>query len=226
MTLLELRTLFIKRSGRIDLVGEDAGVIDYTDDQGADSFINEGIRELDGFLPHPINTKTVEEDIVAGQTSISIPDLRAPLEIWTSNGSAERWPLNKRTQYALREAYGTTFATVDSGEPYYWAIAPAANDGTPSTSMTLSILPPADAAYTLEITGRFWSPALSADADTNWWSVNHPGLVVLAALYVHEVSMRNTAGANDWLAAIERRIRSIDYDDAERSMVDFTELAG
>ncbi len=226
MTLLEIRTKFIERSGRIDLVGEDAGNPDYEVDNGADWFINEGIRELDGYLPEPMNTKTVSESIAAGTTSLTVSGLRVPLEVWCTDSSNNRWALNKKTQRALRENYGVIFSAVDSGSPSHWAIANQAKSATPNTNMSLSILPPADTTYTMEVLGHFWSDALEDNTDENWWTVNHPGLVVLAALYALETSMRNTAGANDWLTAIERRIRAIEHDMAEGTAVDFVELAG
>ena len=87
-------------------------------------------------------------------------------------------------------------------------------------------MPPVSTATTIEVYGSFYTAALSDDTDTSWWSVNHEGLLVLAALHELEVSMRNTAGANDWFVQISRNIHMIDSDLAQAESVDMTEFEG
>lgn len=221
-----IRQKFIERSGRIDLVGESGGSPDYSTDAGADWFINEGIRELDSLVPFPINTKQLTASLTAGNYSVSFANLRAPLEVYSDNGSDEKYELCGRTERELRDYYEKPFSQIDSGEPVYWAISHLANDAAATASMTLTILPPADATYTITAYGHFWSDTLSDNTDTNWWTVNHPGLAVLAALYMLEVSMRNREGARDWMAAITQRLSGIEFDVADREASMQTELEG
>lgn len=44
--------------------------------------------------------------------------------------------------------------------------------------------PKADAAYTIEVIGRFYARALSADTDTSYWSVNYPDLLAITASWL------------------------------------------
>lgn len=222
MDLEGIRTLFIKRSGREDLV---AAGPDYSTDNGADDFINEGIRELDNTIPFPINRKTLTSDLSAGAYSATFPLLRAPLEVYATDGES-RWKLEQLTQKELRGMYEKPFASVDSGSPLYWAASYTPNDDTPVTSFSISVMPPLDGDYTLEVYGDFYSELLVDNTDVNWWTTNHSGLVVWAALYVLEVSMRNTEGSKDWLMAINRRIQAIDFDRAEMESAEKTEAEG
>ena len=220
-TLLQLRTTFVKRSGRIDLASAD-----YSTDLGADWFINEGIRELDGLLPNPTCRKTLTASLAASAYSASFAALRVPISVWAVNSDGDRWLLCNKPERDLRAMYETTYANVDVGDPVYWAISSATTAATPSTTMALTIMPPAETAHTIEVEGYFWSTELAANADVNWWSVNHPGLVYLAAQYALEVSLRNTSGARDWMAAIELRLRGIDHDAAETEAAGNMELSG
>lgn len=224
-TLLEVRTKFVDRSGRIDLVGESGGNPDYTTDSGADWFVNQGQRLLDNMLPEPVNRKTLTLTLSAGEYALAVPKLRAPLEVWATVDD-ERWALLRNTQKQLRDYYEKPFSDIDVGEPLYWGVGYTAQDGAPSTSPTVNLLPPAEEDTTIEVFGTFYSDDLEDNSDTSWWSVNHPGLLVLAALHELEVSMRNTAGANDWMVQIARHIQMIDHDLAQGESVEMTEFEG
>lgn len=220
-TLLQLRTTFVQRSGRTDLASAD-----YTTDAGADWFINEGIRELDGLLPNPISRKTLTASLAASAYSVSFANLRVPINVWATDSDSDRWLLGNKTERDMRSNWETTFDLVDTGSPTYWSIGTTLNSATPSTTMALTIMPPADAIHTIEVEGYFWSTSLAVNTDTNWWSVNHPGLCYLAAQYALEVSLRNTAGMRDWMGAIELRLRGIDHDAAETEAAGNMELSG
>jgi hypothetical protein len=51
------------------------------------------------------------------------------------------------------------------------------------------------------------------------WTEMHEMILVWAGLYMLEVSYRNTNGAKDWLAAIQREIISLDMDGVEEEIV-------
>lgn len=221
-----IRTRLIKDSGRHDLVGVSGGEPDYSDDNGADWYINEGIRELDGLLPSPTNERYYSTSIVAGDKSVAVASLRIPKVVFVTNSDGERYSLTYKTERAMREYYEKPYADVDQGEPSFFSIAYIENSSTPSSSMTLNIMPPADGDYDVEVYGTFYSSELSDNSDVNWWTLHHPGLVVMAARYAMEVALRNTAGQNDWLNVIARRLEAIDFDQAERDSIDMTEIQG
>lgn len=226
MDLQTLRRQFIDKTGRLGLVGEDVnGDPDYAVDNGADSYINEGIRELDGLLPATINHLSMTLSLADAAYASTFPNLRSPFEVYASDGTS-RWKLEKKTQRELRECYEKPFASVDSGSPLYWAISHKASTDTPSTATIINTMPPATPGHDIELIGSFYSEPLVDNADENWWTVNHSGLVILAALYCLEVSMRNTEGSKDWMQAISLRIRSIDHDLAEAESADKTEAEG
>ena len=88
------------------------------------------------------------------------------------------------------------------------------------------IAPPTDAEMTLRVEGSFWSPRLTADTDSSWWSMLHPETLVFAAAYVLETHYRNSTGAKDWLATIDEMLRGIRADEAMSEMAGITEMGG
>lgn len=74
------------------------------------------------------------------------------------------------------------------------------------TSEWFAALPPSDAARTLTVFGDFSAP-LDADTDTNWWTVNHPNLVIRAARAELELDLfRNVSGMTGFLGQIEAEL--------------------
>lgn len=121
MTLFELRSLFVKWSGRRDLVDE------YGYDNGADVFINAGLRMLD---------RMVSDDV---PTDNMVPE---------------------------------------------------------------------------------------EEDDEVFWTLNHPDIAVKAALQRLEVSYRNMAGANDWMASLIQDLQELGMDILEETVAGINEMEG
>ena len=82
------------------------------------------------------------------------------------------------------------------------------------------IMPPVDGAYTVTIFGSFYSKDLSDDKDENFWSVMHPGLLILASMRSIEAFYRNTEGLRDMEASMEPEIIGIEKDVVAEEIAD------
>ena len=71
---------------------------------------------------------------------------------------------------------------------------------------------PTDKALTVIIHGLFYSPELTLDTDTNYWSEVHPMLLIYAAMRQSEIINRNMQGAADWTNTISLEMRQLGYD--------------
>ena len=226
MDLEGIRTNFYDQCRRHDLVGTDVdGLPDPSVNNGADWYINEGIRTLDGLLPNRINRKTYTTTVNAGDYYVDIPACRAILDVYVHD-SEGYVALTRLTHRRTIEMYGLPLADADQSTPCHWCESGHAADATPAGTVRLVFMPPADATFTLSVSGIFYSDALVNNTDSNWWTATHPGLVVLAALYELETAMRNREGARDWLAAIDLRIKAIEFDIAEQESSNKTEAEG
>ena len=79
-TLLEIRTEFINRSGRFDLVID---TDDYLDD-GADFFINAGLRHLEARQQSPQSVGSFREDIAISAYKLNMKWCRSIESVWIS----------------------------------------------------------------------------------------------------------------------------------------------
>lgn len=98
-------------------------------------------------------------------------------------------------------------------------------------SRVIGIWPTADIDYPIEVHGNFFSPPITSVTATsngsysieptvpaetgNWWTINHPELVILAALYTQDRTYRNTSGGLELLNHILADVKSINDDDVE-----------
>jgi hypothetical protein len=144
----------------------------------------------------------------------------------------------------MKENYADLISATTSGTPLYWA--PALLRGISVTnkdtlgaffnySLTqtayenysgLIILAPTDVALIVEVIGKFWSPTLTSDTDTSYWSVVHEMLLVWASLRQLEVSYRNREGASDWDAAIANYLMGLDKDEIQEQISSTDQMEG
>ena len=224
MNLEELRALFITRSGRFDLVDEDGK------DSGANFFIQAGTRVLDRMSQHLKSTATAFGAVEIGAFKHVFTRCRAIKEVWISDTST-RTKLELCSPTEFYQYFNGIKNNLDVGRPaYYTPINLRATDIKAFESLgqflqyvrpdddTYNgiVFNPADGNYVIEIIGLFSSRELSCDLDENFWSVNFPDLLIMAALYKLEVFHRNTAGANDWLAGITSELTMIEMDMVEQ----------
>ncbi len=67
---------------------------------------------------------------------------------------------------------------------------------------------------------------LDEDTDENFWSYEHPDILIKAALYRLEVSYRNMAGAEDYLSSIMLDLRALDMKQVEADAAAVDEMEG
>jgi len=243
MNLKELRTQFVKRNGRYDLV------VDSTDwvDNGADFYINAGQRYIDRLdTVHKSSGRTFVE-LAGGSYYATFPFCRAVQEVWVLDGDGQK-KLEKVDYDKLRGYYADRQSQIGTGEPTYYfpagiRLVPESDRLTideldsmidwthviidPSYNYNgVMLFPPADGAYTLEIAGLFYSPELSSDADTSFWGTVHPEILLMAANRQLEIDYRNTAGVKDWEMAIQQEILGLGKDLVEEHIAEVNQMGG
>lgn len=72
--------------------------------------------------------------------------------------------------------------------------------------------PVATASSVLQIVGDFFSPILTNEYDTTYWTELYPNVLVSAARMILEDTYRNTEGVKDLLAGIKLILKGIDAD--------------
>ena len=237
MNLLQIRTKLIQISGRYDLVKNDQDWVD----NGANFYINSGF----GMLDRKMNTKKSVgkyfEEVASSAWYITMPNCRSIKNVWINNTTG-RSELDKKDLIWLRNEYPSLISTTDTGTPLYYAptyLRSVGDDDKDSLGEFFSLvmddsenysglifLPPPDESLVVEVWGTFMTPELSADADENYWSIEHPMLSLFAALYYLEVSYRNTEGANDWNNAMTTYLTDLDKDTVEEEIHDADHMEG
>jgi hypothetical protein len=224
MTLKEIRALFTTRSGRFDLITEE-GL-----DNGADFFIQAGCRTLDRMIQHVKSVATHYEAIEAGDYYLIFTRCRAIKQVWVSN-ALSRTELELYTPKDFYLDYAGPASTISQGRPSAYTpinLRTVEKEAFNSLATFMQyvraddetyngiVFPPADGNYVVEIIGLFESKALECEIDENYWSVNFPDLLILAAMYKLEVFNRNKQGAEDWLAGITMEITQLEKDMVEQ----------
>ena len=243
MNLLQIRTEFIRRSGRYDLV------VDSTTwaDNGANFYLNSGQRFLDRMDTLAKSTGRYFRQVAAGRNYVVFPYCRAITECWAMTTS-ERVKLRKIDIAELRTYYNTPVSSLTTGQPLYYA--PAVLRVIPESDRLaigefegiidfsdvmfdqhyeyngVIFYPPPDGTYVIETWGLFYSPELLNDTDESFWSVVHPEVLLMAAMYQLEVMYRNTEGANDWMRAIEMAVMGLGKDYVDEQIAETNQMEG
>lgn len=116
MTLLQIRQKFVELSGRYDLV---SSATTFTPDNGANFFIQAGQRLLDNL--HEKQLAWYKKNLTVGQGVVDVKFCKAIKEVWIAN-SEGRTKLDKVDLGWLRENYGKPLASLDQGDPLYYAV--------------------------------------------------------------------------------------------------------
>ena len=242
MDLVTLRQKFVEISGRYDLVVNTTAWAD----NGADFYIQSGQDYLDRLETMKASVSRIFETIAADEWYVIFERCRAVQEVWCSDSDFERWELTKIDFDILRAAYNELPANLDTGDPLYYA--PLALRKTPETVDELTVdyfyttettesydnwtyngimfMPPADAAFTIEIKGLFLHPKLSADGDENFWSSVYPQALIMAACRSVEIMYRNTEGVKDWERSIAIELRGLGMDSVEEDIASYDQMEG
>lgn len=242
-TLGSVRKMLVDRSGRFDLV-TDAEAGDYTDN-GANAIINAAQRWLDRMLRYPKDLHWYYYQLASGACEVEFKRPRIIREVWIADTTDGRRKLEYKTLDWIRENYyDVPLSSLDTGTPAYWtqsvlglapeladydAAAVTAAGWTDTDYLKLGdhnpyggiiLMPPSDAAMTVEILGSWYSYELSDDADVSVWTY-HPEILVRAARWQIEVDMhRNSQGRRDFEDAL-----MIDLDQLRNDLV-ADEVAG
>lgn len=238
MDLLEIRTQFVKLSGHFELASTDGN---YTD-AGADFYIHAGQDFLDRRKEFWKRAAVTYRELAIGEWYCEFERCRLVEKVWVNNTTG-RSQLTKKSILWLYNEYQSPLSAMENGTPEYYcplnlrmvdygdkdSLGEFFNAADVSTNDTrgLLILSPPDEKVVLEIHGQFYSTYLERDTDTSFWSVNHPDVLLLAALYQLEVLYhRNTQGANDYLLQLDRILDDLDKDVVEENIQEVTELEG
>ncbi len=127
MNLLNIRTQWVERTGRFDLVVD---TNDYVDN-GANFFIQAGQRLLDSILPYRKDIGRHHETVNANQSSILIKHVRAIDSVYVTQSGEAREPLTRKTYSWMLEQYGE-----DYGEK---AVGTITLSGVPTADDTITI---------------------------------------------------------------------------------------
>lgn len=226
MTLLEIRQKAAALSGRRDLIKSNGT------DNGMDFFITAALRKLDDWQDTPETRANYIATLSAGGLFVSFQNCRVIEEVWISDlDNDNRQELYKRT---LRWVIGNFNSSSGTGVPRYYAPnivrpcpAQLSADLSAYTDVDflvtesdfgwkgIAVAPPADEDYQLTVKGKWYSKALSAETDTNWWSDQHPHTLLKAVLYEIEGFYRNFQGVVDFGKFMESDLIGIDNNLAE-----------
>ena len=240
-TLKDIRTDFVKRTGRYDLVDDPVTWAD----NGADSYIQAGSRFLDRRETHEFSKAKHYEDGAVDEWYKVFQECRAILDVWVSNDEYRK-KLELRDVDSFRAYYNEPAGSIDSGCPTYYCPAllrthPQAGtiyiekfvDTTHSEADKYDYeyngimwMPPTDEAIIVEVQGLWYSKKLTDNDDKNYWSVNHPEALIMAAAYVLEIMYRNTEGAKDWLAGIDILLGDLGKDFVEQQAAQVNQMKG
>ena len=241
MNLRELRTQFVKRNGRYDLV------VDATSwaDNGANFYINSGQRYIDRMDTVKKSQGRNFMPVAAGDYYVTFPFCRAVQEVWAMSIDSQK-QLQKVDYEKLRGCYTNRSRAI--GQPLYYF--PAGVRLVPeSDRMTISELnsmidwtsviidpsynynavmlyPAANRDYTIEVVGLFYSPELVNDNDNSFWSSVHPEILLMAANRQLEIDYRNTQGVKDWENAIQSEIVGLGKDLVEEHVAEVNQMEG
>lgn len=240
MNLIQIREMFVKHSGRYDLVQSGS-----MKDAGANFFIQAGQRMLDRMdrtsaFSHNQAVAVVEVSI--GQQEVQLPEVYNITQVeW---GTSEAVP-----RVLKKQVIGRVLRALSAprSEPLYYEQAvvqykpsieklstqlteiPAHYfDGAQFAfdSTCLRLFPTPSRTGFLAVTGHFYSSKLEEDQDESIWSIKFPDLLVSASLWALEVFYRNTEGARDWMNHIALLINEQDARELEGEIYGINQMEG
>ena len=250
MELSEFRKKVVDISGHYELIDNST---DYGDN-GLDQYINQAQRALERKMNYGPVVAKYFKDIDVGTYLIQLTDCRVIKEVWildtdgksklelltevkagsiwntkcykyittpfnqiTAAKSAYYYPVNLR-RYPDDETGSDDSATLQS---YIDTVSP-----TNVTINGLVILPPTDTTYALEVKGIFYTPPLVEDDDTNYWTENHPDILLMATLRELDRFYRGTSSASKWNTYMGDSLMDLEKDSVEQDNSESTEMEG
>lgn len=165
MSLLDIRTQVVERTGRFDLVGVNAvgttHVPDYEVDMGIDRFVHEARQWLYARFPKRFAQGMASPYLTAGEYRVGVPFLRVPDALWWTDASGNKTQLAPKPLRWLQTEYGTAWASVTQGTPLYWCSWPTIDKNIPLLVQFNSLYN--FASYALDGTGTVIPGCLCTD---------------------------------------------------------------
>lgn len=240
MSLEAVSDKFIEISGRPDLEpSQGAAVTSWW-------YINEAQKMLDRLLSEKKIYARYAVDVVAGQILVPIYGCRSIHRVECVDAET-RWVLDKIDLDALREVYTEPKANMDSGEPLYytpivsrpyphtqpsgdvtytWILEEILDSAKRQTYNALVIMPPPDVTYTIDVWGLWYTERLTANDDTSFWTEEHEGVLLSAALYKLEGHYRNTEGMKDWKGQVDADVAELLKDAIDEEVCMINQMRG
>jgi hypothetical protein len=72
--------------------------------------------------------------------------------------------------------------------------------------------PPCDAEYVVEVLGKFYTRALSADTDTSYWTVNYPTHLAVQSAWLAEMRFGSQNRADYWQGVLDNLLKKVDME--------------
>lgn len=241
MNLLDIRKQFVKVTGRYDLITN----IESYDDNGANYYINEGIRWLNKLIELPNSRAKLYYKLTSGSYSVIFNNsCRLVSEVYV-NDSENRFRLDKINLTQLRSYYTKTIGETDVGVPYQYALADlrtleSALKNSLGTFIDttlnsyddfysyagLIIVPPVDKDYIVEVSGLFRPIELFYDQDENYWTIEESSLLIRAAMYQLKALSTSNELITGLYKSIMLDISQIDNDIVQESNIDINQMDG
>jgi len=128
MTLTDLCRDLVRRSGRTDLVGrktvDSHQEPDYTVDNGAVGFVNEGVRFVCDRAPWLSPRTVYTRSLAAGQFQFVCPHLKSADQVILVDAASKQRVTPSVSQVDVCDEYLQPFALVDRGPPKWWMQSP------------------------------------------------------------------------------------------------------
>jgi len=244
MTANQVRDLFAESSGRLDLLDGTGTVNDLF-------FLNAGARYLDVKWPQKESKRWYKYDIAINAYQLEISNLRNVLEVWVVGLSEDGYQLVRKDLGWLKENYpDQNISDIDTGDPKYFTesllrLSPqqkalTSSDYTDEFSYHpydvlfdttyakrgIYFMPPADATFTMEVLGEFYSESLTEDDDLNYWTVHYPEVLVQAAVLCLERFYRNFEGYRVQVEVINDMMKGVTDDIIQQSVTGGSRMEG
>ena len=178
------------------------------------AWINQALQEVERLAPWPFLEGEVSDAIVAGASQVTIDDVLFVTSFRIGN--------NKPPVYVEPAFVDRLDPSVSpSTTPLFWTWRHRARSGGDNNPVEIKFWPSLSSGTTYYARVGQGSPVLTADSDTNWWTVNAPDALIYGALVAGGVFV-SSKKADEFNALYQRAITSV----AQAYNVEVTSLIG
>ncbi len=199
-------------------------------------YANMAQQWLDTTILHMKSRSWYRVDIAAATIKVEIQDCWAIDEVWYVDSDGERALIKEVSDERIKSKYFKQVSDLTAGVPSVYApievgLTPNQDDLT-SENFTdeftygseitkfgdhyaynaILLMPPADAVYTIEILGYFYSKTLTtagASTEKSYWTEVWPYFLIQATTLFIEDGMRNSEGFRDRLQGLSTSMEGI-----------------